>query len=325
MDQLARRYGLARSTRIWELSSCAVRDFVATLKRLRIGCDLVERDAVYFASNADATATLFAEFQRRSKAGFEAEWLTPGALRRLTGLAARGAIRTAGSAQFDPYKACVGLARAATSAGARLFERSAVRRIDRGSDRVRLHTAHGSVDARRVVVATGYATTHFRPLAGRFRLYRTYVLATRPLSIADRRELGLGPVMIRDTARPYHYARWTADHRLLLGGADRPLRPGLRPGSEFTLATGQLRGDFEALLPALARIEMSGAWEGLFAMTPDSLPYVGPHRLYPGHLFALGYGGNGMTFSFLAARMLLEQWQGVQSSDHLLFRFGRFR
>ena len=137
------------------------------------------------------------------------------------------------------------------------------------------------MDARRVVVATGYATTQFRPLAGRFRLYRTYVLATRPLSIADRRELGLGPVMIWDTARPYHYARWTADHRLLLGGADRPLRPGQRPGREFTLATGQLRGDFEALLPALARIEMSGAWEGLFAMTPDSLPYVGPHRLYP--------------------------------------------
>jgi hypothetical protein len=33
---------------------------------------------------------------------------------------------------------------------------------------------------------------------------------------------------------------------------------------------------------------------GLFAMTPDSLPYIGPPRYYPGHWFALGYGGNGM-------------------------------
>ena len=60
-------------------------------------------------------------------------------------------------------------------------------------------------------------------------------------------------------------------------------------------------------------------------MTPDGLPYIGPHQRYPNHLFALGYGGNGMTFGFLAARMLLEQWQGVHSADHDLFAFGRHR
>jgi glycine/D-amino acid oxidase-like deaminating enzyme len=60
-------------------------------------------------------------------------------------------------------------------------------------------------------------------------------------------------------------------------------------------------------------------------MTPDSLPYIGPHQRYPGHLFALGYGGNGMTFGLLAARMLREQWQGVESPDHQLFAFGRLR
>jgi glycine/D-amino acid oxidase-like deaminating enzyme len=60
-------------------------------------------------------------------------------------------------------------------------------------------------------------------------------------------------------------------------------------------------------------------------MTPDSLPYIGPHRRYPHHWFALGYGGNGMTFGFLAARLLLERWRGVQSRDHALFEFGRVR
>ena len=65
--------------------------------------------------------------------------------------------------------------------------------------------------------------------------------------------------------------------------------------------------------------------EGLFAMTPDSLPYLGPHRRYPRHAFALGYGGNGMTFAALAARVLLEQWRGVTSADHELFAFNRLR
>jgi hypothetical protein len=32
-----------------------------------------------------------------------------------------------------------------------------------------------------------------------------------------------------------------------------------------------------------------------------------------------------MTFGFLAARLLLERWRGVQSRDHALFEFGRVR
>lgn len=68
----------------------------------------------------------------------------------------------------------------------------------------------------------------------------------------------------------------------------------------------------------------SGASAGPVAMTPDSLPYIGPLRRYPRHWFALGYGGNGMTFGFMAARLLLERWQRAMSRDHL-FQFGRLR
>ena len=85
----------------------------------------------------------------------------------------------------------------------------------------------------------------------------------------------------------------------------------------------ELRAYFETLLPVLAEIETEAAWEGLFAVTPDSFPYIGSHRRYPGQWFALGYGGNGMTFGCLAARLLLERWQGQMSADHLLFGFDR--
>ena len=76
-------------------------------------------------------------------------------------------------------------------------------------------------------------------------------------------------------------------------------------------------------IEARRAVDLETGWEGLFAMTPDSLPYIGPHRRYPRHWFALGYGGNGMTFGILAARFLLERWQGVKSSGHDLFEFGR--
>ena len=172
-----------------------------------------------------------------------------------------------------------------------------------------------------MVIATGYATRQFRPLAGRFRLVHTYVAATPPLDARARREIGLADVLLWDTRRPYHYARWTADHRLLLGGADRPIRGGPGPAARLSAAVAGIRAHFEPLLPALGDVAIAHAWEGRFANTPDSLPYIGPHRRYPGHAFALGYGGNGMTFGSLAGRLLVEQWQGVESKDHALFTF----
>ena len=72
-------------------------------------------------------------------------------------------------------------------------------------------------------------------------------------------------------------------------------------------------------------MEIEYAWEGLFATTPDGLPYIGPHRRYPRHLFALGYGGNGMTFGFLAARLLLDAIQNVPNPDLQVFAFNRLR
>ena len=45
-------------------------------------------------------------------------------------------------------------------------------------------------------------------------------------------------------------------------------------------------------------------------MSPDAaLPYVGEHSRYPKHLVALGYGGNGMTASFLASTTLVDLYQ----------------
>lgn len=115
--------------------------------------------------------------------------------------------------------------RAAERQGARIFERSFVRRVDATSTGVRVRTRRGTIAATQAIVATGYATATFKPLAGRFRLTHTYVLATQPIAARARREAGPGDVMLWDTRRPYHYGRWTADRRLLLGGGDRPLVP----------------------------------------------------------------------------------------------------
>jgi len=61
----------------------------------------------------------------------------------------------------------------------------------------------------------------------------------------------------------------------------------------------------------------------VFATTPDGVPYIGLHRRYPRHLFALGYGGNGMTVGFLAGEILDRMIRGVARPEDELFGFGR--
>lgn len=323
LSSLAGRFGPKASRRIWEISFAAARKLAATFREQQVACDLRYCDSVYYTKRTDRARLLQRELAQRHHAGLPGEWLSPRRVRELTGLTAAGAIRTRGNAQLNPYRACLGLLNAADRDGAAIFEQSRVRRVQQRPQGVRLHTERGTIDAAQVVIATGYATREFRPLAGRFRLRHTFVLATHPLSRRDRLDLGLGPVMLWDTERPYHYVRWTPDHRLLLGGADRPSTPRLKP--MFAEGARELRDYFDTHLPTLAGVGIEYAWEGVFAITPDSLPYIGPHRRYPRHAFALGYGGNGMTFAWMAAQILLEQWQGIASSDHQLFGFSRGR
>ena len=154
-------------------------------------------------------------------------------------------------------------------------------------------------------------------------MYRTYVLTTETVDARARAEIGLSDVMVWDTERPYHYARWASDHRLLMGGADRRLRPGQRRQREFDLATRELR--------AVLRNRAAGTGGRGYAirlgwsLCPHTR-HAPVHRSSPTvsrYWFALGYGGNGMTFGYLAARLLVERWHGVRSPEHPLFEFDR--
>jgi glycine/D-amino acid oxidase-like deaminating enzyme len=321
--ELSRRYDRARARRIWELSRDATHEFVATLRRLDIRCDLAARDSVYYATTPSDARHLRREQRTRERAGLAATWLEGAALRRTIGFGAAAAIRTRGNAQVDPYRACLGLLRAAARAGAQLFERSPVRSIAPSKRGVVVRCARGAVRAKYAVIATGYATPYFKPLDARFRMLTTYVVATRRLTPVERRGVGLGDVMIWDTGQPYHYARWTPDRRLLLGGADRPLMPERLRRQAWRDGTRAVREELTRLYPSLAEVPIEFAWEGLFATTPDGLPYVGPHRRYGRQLFALGYGGNGMTLGFLASRLILDWYQGARTVDHELFAFSR--
>ena len=72
-----------------------------------------------------------------------------------------------------------------------------------------------------------------------------------------------------------------------------------------------------------AQIEPAFGWAGLFGSTKDGLAYIGSHPSFPRAYFALGFGGNGITFSEIASRILADVFLGRENRDAKIFRFDR--
>lgn len=322
---LARRFGRAATREVWRSLARATRDLAKTIQTLKMDVGLSTCDSVYFTLDPEKVRGLRKEFTARKRAGLPGRWLSAQALHRKTGIRAQAAIVTPGNAQVNPVRTCQAFLAAAGRRGARIFERSHARTVNVSKTCVVVRTAAGTITASRIVVATGYATPEFRGLVGRFRMKDTYVLATRRLRTPLNHL-----VMAWDTDRPYHYIRWTDDGRLLFGGEDTVHRASKGSRARIAKARARLMRYLAQVYPDLAGEQPAYAWEGLFAETPDGLPYVGEHSRYPRHLFALGYGGNGMTASFLAAKTLVNLYQGRDTSAKTrqtsnLFAFARGR
>ncbi|HJO37056.1 MAG: FAD-dependent oxidoreductase [Vicinamibacterales bacterium] len=316
-------HGLGAARAIWKMTRRGAQEFVSTLRRLKISCQLETQDSIYFAEEPEAAKRLRGEWQVRQKAGLEARWLKGDALWREARVRAEGAIRVAGNAQVDPVRACVGLAAAAVKRGARVHERSPVERIRPGRRSVELRTAGGSVTAGQVVVATGQPGALFRPLARHFRMVETYAVATPTLGARIRAELGRRKAMLWDAVQPYRYLRWTRDDRVLFGGGDQaPTHPRSREKA-LVQRTGQLMYELSVLYPSISGIQPEYAWAGQVAAAADGLPYIGPHRNYPRHAFALGFGGSGLAQGFLASRILARHCLGEPAKGDELFGFTR--
>ena len=131
----------------------AALDFSALLRRLDIACHLEPHSALTVALTPEQVARLKREQKARLDAGLEAPALNARAITAEVGLGAAFGLRARDGATLDPYRACLGLAKAA-AARRQIFERSPMKRITFSRKTADVHTAGGTIRAQRVVVAT---------------------------------------------------------------------------------------------------------------------------------------------------------------------------
>jgi glycine/D-amino acid oxidase-like deaminating enzyme len=319
----AQAHGLRASRTMWQTMRRAALDMAAALRRLEIRCDLAPCDFLTLArAGSETSRVLSREYQARRDAGLEHSWMKPAAVKRETAVESDGAIRTHGFS-FDPYRACIGLAATAVSRGAALYERSPVRRIRAGRKGVQVSTASGTLKAEAVVVATSAPLQDLRALRRHIKASDTYAVVTAPLPAAVRRQVGSRTSAIIDTETPSHTLRWLKDDRALFAGADQPVIPDRARDKALVQRTGQLMYELSVMYPAISGQPAEWAWSSRHYETVDRLPFVGLHRNFPRHLFAMAPGRHGAAFAWLAARILLRHFQKGPAKGDDLFGFSR--
>jgi glycine/D-amino acid oxidase-like deaminating enzyme len=310
--------GEAHAVHAYRRGLRAIDEIEQLVETLGDDCGFARRSTLYFASRPEDAADLKREFECRQYFDFEVQFWNAERIRAQTSINAPAAIYSAGDGQIDPLRFTRALLEKSQVEGLRIFSKTCVRQTDRLPARFVLTCERGQINARSIVYAAGYEAGHFlpHPIGS---LHSTYAVASEPLADSAGWPDGC---LLWETARPYFYARQTADGRAIIGGEDTEYSD---DHTHETLVHGKaerLLRRFASLFPSIDFVPAC-AWAGTFGETQDGLAYIGAFPGRDGEFFAMGYGGNGITFSQIAGRLIVDLFLGRPNDDAAVFRFGR--
>lgn len=319
------RYGLRDARTLWQGTRRASLEMLAAMRRLSIRCDPAPLDALTFArASREGERPLKREYEAERDAGLEVAWLNAKALAREASIdLGIGAIKVRDGAGLDPYRAAIGLAAAARARGAQIFEQSPATKIRAGRRSVEVKTARGSITGAAVVIATGYPPADLKGLKRHFTRELSYAVVTDTMPAAMRRAVGRRATPLQDVGTPPHTLRWLRGDTILFCGATQAEVPAQSRPKALDQKRWQLMYELSLIYPAISGLQPTHAWDIPVARTVDGLPYLGTHRNYPRHLFALGIDPHRIGHSWLAARLLLRHYQGEADRSDAPFGFSR--
>lgn len=317
--KLSRLIGWDRAQRAYQLSH----DSIDSLERLATGLpvdvDFSRNRSIYLAVDEAGAQDIQLEVEARKESGLSVTYHTQDQLQRDFGLVGPAGLSTVQAASCDPIRLSRALLDRAKNNGARIFTDTNIVRFDQHRNKVIVTTGRGmTITADCGIVACGYESIRLigEPIV---TLNNTYALVSEVLSDLspwDRQW------MMWEACEPYLYMRVTADNRLLVGGEDDALVQSVTRDRRIPAKMHSLHTKLRMRLPGLDWQPATG-WAGTFGQTKDGLPYIGSSPEMPGYYFALGFGGNGMTFSEIACQQIVRMVRGESTPDAELFRFGR--
>lgn len=283
------------------------------------GGHFTRKQSFYFASKNRDIPRLEKEYQARERAGFRVAWWDQQQIAAHFDLPAPAGIMSAEAAEMDALHLTHALHQKAIQQGQRVYERTTIDKLTPHETGVTLQTTTGqTLSAKHVVIACGYESLQFVNECV-VDLNSSYALVSEPIvdfpGWYER-------CLLWESARPYIYARTTSDNRVILGGEDIRFRNPRARDRKMPRKTRRLERRWQKMFPRIP-LETAFYWSGTFGETKDGLPYIGYHPAHPHQFFALCFGGNGITFSMVAAEMARAALAGKQHRCTHLFRFDR--
>lgn len=316
--ELIKKVGRSHAVHAYARGLTAIDQIEQLTEELGDDCGFSRRETTYFASRPWHYFRLKREYECRREHGFDLEFLTRKTLKKHTSIRAAAAIRARGDAQIDPYRFTQCLLRRASTLGLRIYAHTEATDVHESSWGVKVQTPTGAVSARRIVFATGYDSYRYLQ-EDPGTLHSTYAVASEPISEFVGWPDGS---LIWETSRPYFYARQTEDQRAIIGGGDTMFSSDHQRDNLVERKATRLRKRFRTLFPDIV-FEPACSWAGTFGESKDGLAYIGQPANRPHTYFAIGYGGNGITFSMIAAKLITDLYFGRPNDDAAVFRFGR--
>ena len=204
-------------------------------------------------------------------------------------------IEVRGQAKFHPVKYVYALAKAYEEAGGIILQHTRVTGVG-DTDGITVETTNGSFRAANLIYAT-----HIPPGVNLIHLrcepWRSYAMAFTTKDKKYWRDL------VYDMYEPYHYIRSQkidGQEYMIVGGGDHKTGELANPEANLLKLESYIRTHFN---PG----EILFKWSSQYFESADGLPYIGHLPGHPGNIFvASGYGGNGMTYSSVAAQLLTD-------------------
>ena len=272
---------------------------------------------LFLLSTAAHVATFLKNVQMQKAHGIDVQWLSPKEAQALapgldvTGV--KGATYCAADGVADPNGVTVGFAKGAQARGVEVVRETEVTGIRLAGNRVvEVQTSRGAITTPLVVNAAGPWAKSIGRMCGvdvPVEPERRHIFIASPPaggSWDDGANAGRVPsnkLLVIDFDTSFYFHREGGG--VLFGMGD----PDEQPGFDITVRWDFLPKVIEVAmqrLPALADAAVSHAWAGLYEMTPDHNPIIGPSNDVEGFYTIAGFSGHGFQHAPAAGRILAD-------------------
>lgn len=295
-------------------------ELLTTIERYGIDCDIQPHGVIKLATEPHQEADL----RRLAAADPSVRLLEGEQLQQQvrTPVARVGAWATEDGVTLNPAKLARGLYEACVQLGCRIHQdtRASSLRRSKDGESILVATAHGTVTARRVALATN----GFPSLLKRTRLFTVpvydYAMVTEPLTPQQRASLGWELAQgVTDMNSRFHYMRLLTDvdggERILLGGYDAIYHYGRKIKPEYDVSEATFRRlavHMGVLFPQLEGVRFSHAWGGMIDTCSRFFSFF--TTAHGGRVAAAaGFTGLGVAATRFAADVMLDLLDGQKT------------